>query len=138
MASTMAGAVVTFLIVLHLAPLARSSLKDIVLYQGDDDGKDNVAAGSGEEVKETTEDQTPAPTWPRLPPVLTERTRVKDQLLCHAGKQLDTWRRHPANCSRYFVCSGGQVSTIEAWASSSSSSSFLPSFRCCLMSSIVG
>ena len=111
MASPVAAAIVTLLIVLHLAPLARSSLKDIVLYQADDESKDNVVNGSGEELKENVEDHVLAPTSPRLPPPLKEYKRVKDKLLCHAGEQLDTWLRHPANCSRYFVCSGGQVST---------------------------
>ena len=37
-----------------------------------------------------------------------EREGVKH---CSPADQVDTWLRHPGNCSRYFVCSGGQVCT---------------------------
>ena len=116
MAAASAVVVVTFLVVLHMAPVARCSLKDIVLYQtnDEDEAKDGaVAAGSGEEMREEMrgEEQVLALTSsPRLPPPMTVYRRVQDKLLCRADRQVDTWLRHPANCSRHFVCSGGQVS----------------------------
>lgn len=40
---------------------------------------------------------------------LPEYNRMNDKLVCRAKEKVDTWLRHPVNCSRHFICSGGQV-----------------------------
>ncbi|KAK7480027.1 hypothetical protein BaRGS_00028760 [Batillaria attramentaria] len=91
-------AVSTLVAIFLMIPAVQSSLKNIVLYEPEV-AKSIVSRENGTETHVQLLGQGSA---------APEYNRMTDKLLCRAQEQVDTWLRHPANCSRYFVCSGGQ------------------------------
>lgn len=55
--------------------------------------------------------ESPESTPPLLPGYLTQTSHgyFNDSFGCRVLETAATWLRHPGNCSRYFVCRGGQV-----------------------------